>query len=86
MEPQPSPCRECGKAPATICFFLDPDTFVGMFCYDCFEAWLSEALRTGRITKEQLVSIAMSAADNLSEEKHLLLIKAMEELKKGDSN
>ena len=78
-------CRDCGKVPATIIFYLDPETFVGAFCYDCFEAWLVDARRSERITKEQLTEIVMSMAAHLSEEQQRLLLLALE-APKGDSN
>lgn len=78
-------CRDCGKAPATIIFYLDPETFVGTFCYDCFQAWLEEASRSKRITEDQLTEIVMSMAAHLSEEQQRLLLLALEALK-GDSN
>lgn len=79
-------CRDCGKVPAiSIVFYLDPDTFIGAFCYDCFEVWLTEARRSKRITEEQAIDIVMSIAANLSEEQQRLLLLALE-APKGASN
>lgn len=72
-------CQVCGKVPAiSIVFYLDPDTFIGVFCCKCLADWLVEARRSERITKEQLTEIVMSEQFNL-------LLQTLEALK-GDPN
>ena len=80
-------CRDCGKVPAAICLYVDPD-LIGTFCPDCCFAWLLEALRSKRITMQQLTDSCKSLIDEMPEEQLLRLYVAFanEGLIKGDSN
>lgn len=67
-------CSECNTAPAKVTIYV-PGLF-GAFCPGCCYAWLLEALRSKRITMQQLADAVKSQIDEMTKEQLLRLYMA----------